>query len=80
MREKPLLYQGTEEQIKLVVRYLRAGKSPKEIGFLIHKSVSTVWVMVHRYQAVKQTYNGTYNLRYPNKIAEALALPHKAIA
>ncbi len=50
-----------------MIRYLRAGKSPKEIGILIHKSTATIWLMVHRYTEVKEAYRDTYPLRYPHK-------------
>jgi transposase len=50
-----------------VIRYLRAGKSPKEIAFIIHKSVETVWKMIRRYEEVRHAYDQTYQLRYPQK-------------
>jgi hypothetical protein len=53
-----------------VIRYLRAGKSPKEIGILIHKSTATIWLMAHRYEEVKQAYRDTYPLRYPHRAEE----------
>ncbi len=50
-----------------MIRYLRAGKPPKEIAMLIHKSTSAIWLMIYRYQEVKTAYVDTYRLRYPHK-------------
>lgn len=55
------------KEMIVVVRYLKSGKSPKEIAFLIHRSSWAVWKIIERYQEIRRVYVRAYPLRYPNR-------------
>ncbi|PYS91505.1 MAG: hypothetical protein DMF62_02520 [Acidobacteria bacterium] len=53
----------TERLIREVRLYLRAGKSPKEIAFLIHRTEAAVHKLIQRFDDVRAAYDESFLIR-----------------
>jgi hypothetical protein len=52
---------------RVVMRHLRAGKSPKEIAKLVGYTDWCLWKFIKRHQDVRDVYERTYHDRYPHR-------------
>ncbi len=56
------------ERIAVVLRYLRGGKSPKEIAYLLKLNKWTVLKMIDRFPIARQAYDQSKPLRYSHPL------------
>jgi hypothetical protein len=61
------LREETEILIAAVVQGLRAGKSPKEIAFILQLTPSAIKMMMVRHPPLREIFVDTYPLRYTNR-------------
>jgi transposase len=61
------LREETKETVAIVIRHLRAGKSPKEIACTMHVSWSCVQAIIYRYRIARSVFIETYRLRHPKQ-------------
>lgn len=57
----------TKAIIAVIVRGLRAGKSPKEIAMMSGETHANIQIIIHRYRDVHDVFIKTYRLRNPHK-------------
>lgn len=66
--------EETKIEIAVIVRYLRGGKSPKEIAYIMQRPYETIRKMIQRYQEIRSVYVESYALRYPEKTMPPMRL------
>jgi transposase len=56
-----------EERSAVLIRHLRAGKSPKEIAWKMNRTPWAIWKAIQRSADAHEAYLETYHRRHPNK-------------